>query len=81
MPQLPHTPDFGYTRTQSDFTLSPFQTTHDKVRNRALALIEEWKYDFESNPELGIMEECYNNLKAKSPSLYILSSIFRSRAG
>ncbi|KAF9785151.1 hypothetical protein BJ322DRAFT_1124074 [Thelephora terrestris] len=42
------------------------RTTHDKVRNRALGLIEEWKYEFESNTELGIMEECYNNLKTKN---------------
>lgn len=27
-----------------------------------------WASEFEKDPSLGIMEECYNNLKAKSPS-------------
>jgi signal transducing adaptor molecule len=29
-------------------------------------LIAMWTEDFESDPTLGIMEECYENLKAKS---------------
>ena len=42
------------------------QTTHDKVKKRALALIAQWTAEFEKDPTLGIMEECYNTLKAKS---------------
>lgn len=41
------------------------QNTHEKVRRRALGLIAEWTGDFEKDPSLGIMEECYQSLKAK----------------
>jgi signal transducing adaptor molecule len=44
------------------------QTTHEKVRKRALGLIAMWTDEFESDTTLGIMEDCYNNLKAKSSS-------------
>ncbi|KAG6331937.1 hypothetical protein ID866_7151 [Astraeus odoratus] len=44
------------------------RTTHDKVRKRALSLIAMWTADFENDPSLGVMEECYNNLRAKSPA-------------
>lgn len=40
--------------------------THEKVRRRALYLISLWTGEFESNSELGLMEDLYNNLKAKS---------------
>jgi hypothetical protein len=39
------------------------------VKRRALALIALWAAEFESDPTLGIMEECYNNLKAKSDKI------------
>ncbi|KAF8998603.1 hypothetical protein BDQ17DRAFT_1247500 [Cyathus striatus] len=42
------------------------RNTHEKVRQRALQLIAEWTAEFESDPSLGIMEECYKNLKAKN---------------
>ena len=42
------------------------KTTHDKVRKRALNLVGVWTAEFERDPSLGVMEECYNNLKAKS---------------
>ena len=42
------------------------KTTHDKVRNRVLNLVAVWAAEFERDPSLGVMEECYNNLKAKS---------------
>lgn len=42
------------------------RTTHEKVRRRALSLIAMWTAEFEHDPTLGIMENCYNNLKAKS---------------
>jgi hypothetical protein len=29
-------------------------------------LVAMWTEDFESDPTLGLMEECYENLKAKS---------------
>lgn len=35
------------------------------MRRRALELIAEWTGDFEKDPSLGIMEECYENLKSK----------------
>jgi len=31
-----------------------------------LVLIAQWTAEFEKDESLGIMEECYNNLKAKS---------------
>jgi len=34
-----------------------------------LNLIALWAAEFESDPTLGIMEECYNNLKAKSDKI------------
>lgn len=42
------------------------RTTHDKVRKRALILIAEWAAEFEKDTSLGIMEELYDTLKAKS---------------
>ncbi|KAI9464810.1 hypothetical protein F5148DRAFT_1209321 [Russula earlei] len=42
------------------------RTTHDKVRNRTLMLVAMWTEDFENDPNLGIMEECYQGLKAKN---------------
>ena len=42
------------------------QTTHDRVRQKALTLIGMWAAEFESDPTLGLMEECYDSLKAKS---------------
>ncbi|EMD39001.1 hypothetical protein CERSUDRAFT_81790 [Gelatoporia subvermispora B] len=41
------------------------RTTHDKVRRRTLALVAQWTSDFEKDPTLGIMEECYESLKSK----------------
>jgi signal transducing adaptor molecule len=43
------------------------QNSHDKVKKRALALILTWTTEFENDPTLGIMEECYANLKGKGP--------------
>lgn len=48
------------------FMICSLQTTHDKVRKRALNLIAVWTAEFEKDPSLGVMEECYNNLKTKS---------------
>ncbi|TFK39621.1 hypothetical protein BDQ12DRAFT_682099 [Crucibulum laeve] len=42
------------------------RNTHDKVKKRALTLIAMWTGEFENDSTLGIMEECYNNLKAKN---------------
>ncbi|KAI6044373.1 hypothetical protein EDC04DRAFT_2642051 [Pisolithus marmoratus] len=42
------------------------RTTHDKVRKRALGLIAMWTAEFENDPSLGIMEECYNSLESKN---------------
>jgi len=36
-------------------------------------LIAMWTEDFESDPTLGIMEECYESLKAKSRSVLFLA--------
>ncbi|KAH9915662.1 uncharacterized protein B0H18DRAFT_885721 [Fomitopsis serialis] len=41
------------------------RTTHDKVRRRALSLIAQWTSEFEKDPTLGIMEECFESLKSK----------------
>ncbi|KIM38361.1 hypothetical protein M413DRAFT_420484 [Hebeloma cylindrosporum] len=42
------------------------RNTHEKVRKRALGLIAMWAMEFEKDTTLGIMEECYDNLKAKN---------------
>ncbi|KAI6098259.1 hypothetical protein EDD16DRAFT_1498698 [Pisolithus croceorrhizus] len=42
------------------------RTTHDKVRKRALGLIAMWTAEFEHDPSLGMMEECYTSLAAKN---------------
>ncbi|KAI0028889.1 hypothetical protein K488DRAFT_57578 [Vararia minispora EC-137] len=44
------------------------QTTHDKVRRKALHLIGMWAEEWGDDPTLGIMEECYKALKAKNYS-------------
>ncbi|KAI0076568.1 hypothetical protein K474DRAFT_1662768 [Panus rudis PR-1116 ss-1] len=41
------------------------RNTHDKVRRRALSLVAQWTHEFENDSTLGIMEECYDNLKNK----------------
>lgn len=57
--------------TQALEKLITDRTTHEKVRRRALGLIELWAHEFENDPTLGIMEECYSGLKAKSTSSVI----------
>ncbi|KAG6374792.1 hypothetical protein JVT61DRAFT_4170 [Boletus reticuloceps] len=52
--------------TQALEKLITDRTTHDKVRKRALTLIALWTAEFEKDPSLGVMEECYDNLKAKN---------------
>jgi signal transducing adaptor molecule len=42
------------------------RTTHEKVKRRALALIAQWTAEFENDTTLGVMEDCYNNLKSKN---------------
>ncbi|GJJ11394.1 hypothetical protein Clacol_005627 [Clathrus columnatus] len=37
------------------------RNTHDKVKRRALYLISLWSGEFETNPQLGLMEELYEN--------------------
>lgn len=49
------------------------QTTHEKVRKRCLILIAEWASEFENDPTLGIMEDCYNNLKSKGTFPFLFS--------
>jgi hypothetical protein len=39
-------------------------------------LIAMWTEDFENDPTLGIMEECYESLKAKSTSMHPLLKTF-----
>lgn len=41
------------------------QTTHDKVRKRVLSSVATWTAEFEKDPTLGLMEECYETLKGK----------------
>lgn len=48
------------------------KTTHDKVRKRALNLVAVWTAEFERDSSLGVMEECYNNLKAKSEIYWLI---------
>ncbi|KAK7031936.1 hypothetical protein R3P38DRAFT_3313840 [Favolaschia claudopus] len=42
------------------------RNTHTRVRTRALALVAQWTADFADDPTLGIMQECYEGLKAKN---------------
>lgn len=51
--------------------ISP-QTTHDKVKKRTLALIQQWTGEFHDDPTLGIMEELYQSMKAKSTAVWLL---------
>lgn len=51
--------------TQALEKLITDRNTHEKVKKRALVLIEQWTRDFENDSTLGIMEECYNSLKTK----------------
>jgi hypothetical protein len=39
-------------------------------------LVAMWTEDFESDPTLGIMEECYEGLKAKSTGVLVSSKSF-----
>ncbi|KAL0953380.1 hypothetical protein HGRIS_004619 [Hohenbuehelia grisea] len=42
------------------------RNTHDKVKRRALSLIAQWTAEFENDSTLGVMEDCYKNLKTKN---------------
>ncbi|KAF8877878.1 hypothetical protein BD779DRAFT_1230764 [Infundibulicybe gibba] len=42
------------------------RNTHEKVKRRALGLIAMWTDDFAHDSTLGVMEDCYNSLKAKN---------------
>ncbi|KAF9509641.1 hypothetical protein BS47DRAFT_1396689 [Hydnum rufescens UP504] len=42
------------------------RNTHEKVKRRTLNLIRTWAGEFESDPTLGIMGECYESLKGKN---------------
>ncbi|TFK65081.1 hypothetical protein BDN72DRAFT_773841 [Pluteus cervinus] len=51
--------------TQGLEKLATDRTTHDKVKKRTLSLIAMWVSEWENDSTLGIMEDCYNNLKTK----------------
>ncbi len=53
------------------------QTTHDKVRKRVLGLVAIWSAEFEKDSSLGMMEECYENLKSKGATRMIHSVCIR----
>ncbi|KAJ7088861.1 hypothetical protein B0H15DRAFT_288079 [Mycena belliarum] len=42
------------------------RNTHEKVRTRALGLVAMWTAEFAEDSTLGIMQECYDSLKAKN---------------
>jgi len=44
------------------------QTGHDKVKKKGLMMIQNWATEWENDPTLSIMNECYQSLKAKSRS-------------
>ncbi|CAG7851736.1 Class E vacuolar protein-sorting machinery protein hse1 [Serendipita indica DSM 11827] len=44
------------------------RTGHDKVKKKALSMIQSWAQEWEKDPSLGIMNECYESLKSKSKS-------------
>jgi signal transducing adaptor molecule len=41
------------------------QNGHEKVKKRTLSLIKMWAGEFAYDAQLGLMEECYSNLRAK----------------
>lgn len=47
------------------------RNTHEKVKRRTLGLIAEWTAEWEGDGELGVMEDLYNNLKAKSELTFL----------
>ncbi|KAI0831861.1 hypothetical protein BC628DRAFT_1350247 [Trametes gibbosa] len=51
--------------TQALEKLVTDRTTHDKVRKRVLGMVVIWTAEFEKDPTLGLMEECYENLKSR----------------
>ncbi|KAG8784683.1 ESCRT-0 subunit protein hse1 [Ceratobasidium sp. 428] len=51
--------------TQGLEKLATDRNGHDKVKKRTLGLIKLWAGEFAHDPQLGLMEECYNSLKAK----------------
>ncbi|KAI0761840.1 hypothetical protein BD413DRAFT_587977 [Trametes elegans] len=51
--------------TQALEKLVTDRTTHDKVRKRVLGMVAVWTAEFEKDPTLGLMEECYESLKGK----------------
>lgn len=42
------------------------RTGHDKVKKKALSMIQSWAQEWEKDPSLGIMNECYESLKSKN---------------
>ncbi|KAJ6552741.1 hypothetical protein B0H19DRAFT_1295038 [Mycena capillaripes] len=42
------------------------RNTHEKVRTRALGLVAMWTAEFADDSTLGVMQECYDSLKAKN---------------
>ncbi|KAH7335578.1 hypothetical protein B0J17DRAFT_575926 [Rhizoctonia solani] len=51
--------------TQGLEKLATDRNGHDKVKKRTLALIKMWSGEFAYDPQLGLMEETYSNLKSK----------------
>ncbi|RUP45888.1 hypothetical protein BC936DRAFT_147613, partial [Jimgerdemannia flammicorona] len=41
------------------------RSTHESVRQRILELIQQWAFEFRTDPTLGIMDETYNSLRAQ----------------
>ncbi|THH17854.1 hypothetical protein EW146_g3060 [Bondarzewia mesenterica] len=53
--------------TQALEKLITDRMTHDKVRRKALSLIAMWVAEFEHDPTLGVMEDCYNDYSFEAP--------------
>ncbi|KAI0664386.1 hypothetical protein C8Q70DRAFT_947649 [Cubamyces menziesii] len=51
--------------TQALEKLVTDRTTHDRVRKRVLNMVAVWTAEFEKEPTLYLMEECYENLKSR----------------
>ena len=50
------------------------QTGHDKVKKKTLSMIHTWAKEWENDPSLGIMNECYESLKTKSKYIGLFCS-------
>ncbi|KAJ5832853.1 hypothetical protein N7474_001164 [Penicillium riverlandense] len=55
--------------TDALLRLAADRNTHQQVKSKILERMEEWTQMFSSNPDFGIMEQAYMQLKTQNPNL------------